>query len=170
MILSDLNAAGHDVTEGVLPLLSQAMMLTWGKREGSRLTVRGYNETGGVASCVEFGAEAVYEALPDAGQHAAREIFQALVLVSQDGQLVGRPVPRAELVRRAARTGARSTPCWTPSPTAACWSWTGHGPDRSRRAARGPGPGCAAGSRAIKPAGSCTRSSGGRRQVGQERA
>jgi len=96
-VLADLNAAGHDVSEGVLPLLSQAMMLTWEKREGNRLTARGYHETGGVASCVEFGAEAVYEALPDAGQHAAREVFQALVLASQDGQLVGRPVPRAEL-------------------------------------------------------------------------
>jgi hypothetical protein len=80
-----------------LPLLSQAMMLTWGKREGNRLTVRGYNETGGVARAVEFGAEAVYAALPDAGQHIARETFEALVLAGPDGQLARRPALRADL-------------------------------------------------------------------------
>jgi WD40 repeat protein len=103
-ILADLRTAGRDEAEGILPLLSQAMMLTWGKREGSRLTVRGYNETGGVARCVEFGAEAVFGALPDAGQHVAKEIFQALVLVDPDGQLARRPVPRVDLC--AGRRGA----------------------------------------------------------------
>jgi WD40 repeat protein len=96
-ILADLRTAGRDEAEGILPLLSQAMMLTWGKREGNRLTVRGYHETGGVARCVEFGAEAIYGALPDAGQQLAREIFQALVLVDPDGQLARRPVLRADL-------------------------------------------------------------------------
>ncbi len=97
VILSDLRTAGHDQVEGTLPLLSQVMMLTWGRREGSRLTVRGYNETGGIARSVESGAEAVYEALPDAGQHIAREIFEALVVAGPDGQLARRPVLRAEL-------------------------------------------------------------------------
>ena len=89
-----------------MPLLSQAMMLTWQRRDGNRLTVPGYHETGGVARSVEFGAEAVYQVLPDAGQQIAREIFQALVLVGPDGQLARRAVPRAELTagqRDAAR-------------------------------------------------------------------
>jgi WD40 repeat protein len=103
-ILADLHTAGQDPAEGVLPLLSQAMMLTWEKREGHRLTVRGYHETGGVARCVEFGAEAVYGVLPDAGQHVAREVFQALVLVSPDGQLARCPAVRADLY--AGRRGA----------------------------------------------------------------
>jgi WD40 repeat protein len=107
-VLIDLDAAGHDTAEGVLPLLSQAMMLTWEKREGNHLTVRGYDETGGVARCVEFGAEAVYEALPDAGQLTAREIFQALVLVSKDGQLTGRPVRRADVYARGRDGGRRA--------------------------------------------------------------
>lgn len=97
IILADLRTADRDEAGGVLPLLSQAMMLTWGRREGNRLTVRGYNETGGVARAVEFGAEAVYAALPDAGQRIAREIFEALVLVGPDGQLARRSVPRADL-------------------------------------------------------------------------
>jgi WD40 repeat protein len=106
IILSDLRAAGREETEGILPLVSQAMMLTWDKRDGDRLTVRGYNETGGVARSVEFGAEAVYAALPDAEQLITREIFQALVLISPDGQLTRRPARRADLCpdrRRAAR-------------------------------------------------------------------
>jgi WD40 repeat protein len=105
-VLADLRAASQDEAEGILPLLSQAMMLTWGKRDGNRLTVQGYNETGGVARSVEFGAEAVYEALPDAGQQIASEIFRGLVLVGPDGQLARRTVPRAELAagrRDAAR-------------------------------------------------------------------
>lgn len=106
-ILADLRTAGQDEAEGILPLLSQAMMLTWLRREGSRLTVQGYQQTGGVPRSVEFSAEAVFEALPDAGQQAAREIFRALVLVSPDGQLARRTVPRAELAGR--RDAARHT-------------------------------------------------------------
>jgi hypothetical protein len=104
-VLADLRTAGQDEGEGILPLLSQAMLLIWGKRDGNRLTVRGYHETDGIARSVEFGAEAVYEALPDAGQQVAREIFQALVLVGPDGQLARRAVPRSELAagRRDAR-------------------------------------------------------------------
>jgi len=96
-VLADLRTAGQDEAEGTLPLLSQAMMLTWQRRDGHHLTVQGYRETGGVARSVEFSAEAVYEALPDAGQQITRELFQALVLVGPDGQLARRTVPRAEL-------------------------------------------------------------------------
>jgi WD40 repeat protein len=105
-VLADLRTAGQDGAEGILPLLSQAMMLTWQRRDGNLLTVPGYHETGGVARSVEFGAEAVYEALPDAGQQIAREVFRALVLVGPDGQLARRSTPRAELAagrRNAAR-------------------------------------------------------------------
>jgi WD40 repeat protein len=110
-VLGDLRTAGQDQAEGVLPLLSQAMMLTWQRRDGNRLTVPGYQETGGVARSVEFGAEAVYDALPDAGQQIAREIFRALALVGPDGQLGRRAVPRAQLAagRRDAARGTVDT-------------------------------------------------------------
>ena len=107
-VLADLRTAGQNEAEGVLPLLSQAMMLTWQRRDGNCLTVPGYHETGGVARSVEFGAEAVYQALTDAGQQVAREIFQALVLVGPDGQLGRRAVPRAELTA-GQRDAARRT-------------------------------------------------------------
>ena len=107
-VLADLRTAGHDQAEGTLPLLSQAMMLTWQRRDGNRLTVAGYHETGGVARSVEFGAEAVYEALPDAGQQIAREIFRVLVLASPDGQLARRAASRTELAA-GRRDAARRT-------------------------------------------------------------
>jgi WD40 repeat protein len=107
-VLAELHTAGQGETEGTLPLLSQAMMLTWQRRDGNQLTLRGFHETGGVARSVEFGAEAVYEALPDAGQQIAREIFQALILVGPDGQLARRTVSRAELAA-GRRDAARRT-------------------------------------------------------------
>jgi len=42
IILGDLQAVGGEDASGVLPLLSQAMSLTWEKREGDRLTSHGY--------------------------------------------------------------------------------------------------------------------------------
>ena len=48
-ILGDLRAAGADGSAGVLPLLSQAMTLTWEQREGAWLTSHGYAQAGGVS-------------------------------------------------------------------------------------------------------------------------
>ena len=62
-ILGDLRAAGADRSAGVLPLLSQAMALTWVEREGDRLTSHGYAQAGGVSRAVETGANRVYENL-----------------------------------------------------------------------------------------------------------
>ena len=68
-ILGDLRMAGGDRSAGVLPLLSQAMALTWEKREGDRLTSRGYAQAGGVSHAVQTGADRAYDALPP-GQQA----------------------------------------------------------------------------------------------------
>ena len=170
IILADLHTAGQEETEGVLPLLSQAMMLTWSKREGSRLTVRGYNETGGVARSVEYGAEAVYAALPDAGQHIAKEIFQALVLVSPDGQLARRAVTRAALVP-ARRDGDRRAVDTVLEAFAASrlLVMDRDGPDRPRRLA--PGLAEAAWLARKRPGqlDPVRAAAGGRRQVGRAR-
>ena len=58
-IISDLRAVGGDGTAGALPLLSQAMALTWEKREGDRLTSHGYGQIGGVSHAVQTGADKV---------------------------------------------------------------------------------------------------------------
>jgi WD40 repeat protein len=63
VILADLRAAGVEQNAGVLPLLSEAMVLTWEKREGGRLTRRGY-EGAGVALAIKVSAKRGREAEP----------------------------------------------------------------------------------------------------------
>ena len=46
LILADLRSVGEGAT-GALPLLSQAMMLTWERRDGDQLTRHGYEGPGG---------------------------------------------------------------------------------------------------------------------------
>jgi WD40 repeat protein len=97
-IVSDLRAAaGGDEAAGVLPLLSQAMLLTWENREGDRLTTRGYEGTGGVSQAVQTSAEAVYNALGAEQQALARQILQSMTVASRDGGFARRPVNRSDL-------------------------------------------------------------------------
>jgi WD40 repeat protein len=96
-ILADLRAAGGDETAGVLPLLSQAMSLTWDKREGDRLTSHGYGQAGGVSHAVQTSADNVYDALTAGQQTLAREILRRMTVASRDGRLTRRPVTRTDL-------------------------------------------------------------------------
>ena len=96
-ILGDLRVAGGDRTAGVLPLLSQAMALTWEQREGDRLTSHGYAQAGGVSHAVQTGAERVYGALPPGRQAITREVLRCMTVASRDGTLARRPVTREDL-------------------------------------------------------------------------
>ena len=60
-ILGDLRVAGADRSAGVLPLLSQAMALTWEQREEDRLTSHGYAQAGGVSHAVQTAADRAYD-------------------------------------------------------------------------------------------------------------
>jgi WD40 repeat protein/transcriptional regulator with XRE-family HTH domain len=106
-ILGDLRVAGGDRTAGVLPLLSQAMALTWEQREGDRLTSHGYAQTGGVSHAVQTGADRVYGALPPGRQAITREVLRSMTVVGRDGTLARRPVTREDLY--AALPGAART-------------------------------------------------------------
>ena len=96
-ILGDLRVAGGDRTAGVLPLLSQAMALTWEQRESDRLTSHGYAHTGGVSHAVQTGADRVYGALPPRQQAITREVLRCMTVVGRDGTLARRPVTREDL-------------------------------------------------------------------------
>ena len=96
-ILGDLRAAGGDRSAGVLPLLSQAMALTWEQREGDRLTSHGYAQAGGVSQAVQTGAERVYGVLQSGQQVVAREVLRSMTVASRDGGLARRPVTREDL-------------------------------------------------------------------------
>ena len=48
-VISELRAgADGGLGSGALPLMSQAMAATWERREGNKLTLRGYRRAGGV--------------------------------------------------------------------------------------------------------------------------
>ncbi len=49
-VLGDLRSAGTGNAAGLLPLLSQAMLLTWENREGDRLALHGYGQSGGISA------------------------------------------------------------------------------------------------------------------------
>ena len=96
-VLNDLRTAGGDGAAAALPLLSQAMALTWDKREGNRLTSHGYDQASGVSHAVQTGADEVYDALPAGRQALARDLLRRMTVVGSDGRVARRPVTRDEL-------------------------------------------------------------------------
>ena len=96
-ILGDLRAAGTDTPAGVLPLLSQAMLLTWENRDGDRLTSHGYGKSGGISRAIEISADAVYDGLPAASQMLAKQILRDMTAASRDARLSRLPVTTAAL-------------------------------------------------------------------------
>ncbi|MGW4967033.1 NACHT and WD repeat domain-containing protein [Nonomuraea sp. NPDC004186] len=93
-VLRDLGAGRVTIgtpEEGVLPLLSQAMLRTWQAREGSVLTVRAYESAGGVRDAVRRSAEEAYDTLNGQQAQMVRPLMRALTLVTIDGELVRRP-------------------------------------------------------------------------------
>src|SRR5215472_16947421 len=155
-ILGDLRVAGGDRSAGVLPLLSQAMALTWEHREGDRLTSHGYAQTGGVSHAVQTAADRVYDALSPGHQAVAREVLRSMTVAGRDGTLARRPVIRDDMY--AVLPGPTSTLCstrWWPS----AWpSLMAIRPSSLMMYCCGRGPGSAGGWRRTRAAGSCTAS------------
>ena len=96
-ILADVGAAGTESSAGVLPLLSQAMLLTWDNREGDELTSHGYGASGGISHAIEMSADSVYDGLDPARQVLTRQILGRMIAASPDGRYSRRPVTIAEL-------------------------------------------------------------------------
>jgi len=96
-VLGDLRAAAGDGAAPALPLLSEAMALTWERREGERLTRHGYEQAGGVSRAVQTGADEVYDALPAGRQALARDLLRRMTVTGRDGRLARRPVTRDQL-------------------------------------------------------------------------
>lgn len=85
VILGDLNA--HPATRrrsAVLPLLSHALLATWQRHSGRRLTVADYLGTGRVDGAIASTAEDVHRQLAPAGQGELRRILVELVNVADD--------------------------------------------------------------------------------------
>jgi WD40 repeat protein/transcriptional regulator with XRE-family HTH domain len=99
-----LGAAGHEA--GALPLLSHALMATWERSRGSRLTVADYQASGGIRDAIARTAEAAYATLDEAGAKAARQLFLRLVYVADDARETRARVPLSDLPGDAATATA----------------------------------------------------------------
>ncbi|GLZ29198.1 hypothetical protein Lesp02_13880 [Lentzea sp. NBRC 105346] len=82
---------------GALPLVSHAMLETWRRRRGLRLTIEGYEEAGGIQHAITRSGEEVYGTLDPAGQAAARQIFLRLTALGEGTADTKRRVARDTL-------------------------------------------------------------------------
>ena len=76
--------ASRTVVPDILPLLSNALLVTWAAGHGERMTVADYHAAGGVAQAVESLAEQVYCSLSPAGQASAKTLFLRLIRLASD--------------------------------------------------------------------------------------
>jgi hypothetical protein len=100
LLLRDVGAGENRQPEpGALPLLSHALLETWKRRGGRTLTLKGYDESGGVRGAIAKTAETVYGQLSPESQPIARNIFLRLTELGEgtgDGRL-----PSLDTRRRA---------------------------------------------------------------------
>ena len=90
---------------GVLPLLSHALLATWQRRKGGRLTVAGYRAAGGIQGAVAATAERAWSGLDPAARTAARLLLLRLVRLGEDTQTTRRRGTRRELAAESTDPG-----------------------------------------------------------------
>ena len=89
---------GYD--PGALPLVSHVMEAVWQCRDGTRLTIEGYQRVGGVLGSVAATAEKAWGELSEFQQSVGKQVLLGLVAVGDDSRDTRRKVARAELVRQ----------------------------------------------------------------------
>ncbi|MET8828462.1 hypothetical protein ABZX40_22830 [Streptomyces sp. NPDC004610] len=82
---------------GALPLVSHALVETWRRRSGNRLTLDGYLAAGGIQHALARTAETAYRALSPERQSLARSLFLRLTALGDGTEDTRRRIPRAEL-------------------------------------------------------------------------
>jgi WD40 repeat protein/transcriptional regulator with XRE-family HTH domain len=87
--------AGHEA--GALPLLSHALLTTWSRSHGGRLTVADYQASGGIRHAIARTADQVYGSLDEEQRDIARRLFLRLVYVADDAPETRSSVRLAEL-------------------------------------------------------------------------
>ncbi|WP_375496896.1 helix-turn-helix domain-containing protein [uncultured Jatrophihabitans sp.] len=93
LVLADLGP--HHA--GALPLLSHALLATWDRSNGRRLTIADYRATGGLDAAVQRTAEEVFTSLDPSQQEGAHDLFARLVNVGDDVATTRRRISRSEL-------------------------------------------------------------------------
>jgi len=97
-------AGGHEA--GALPLLSHALLATWSRSRGSRLTLTDYQASGGIRDAIARTAEQAYTTLDGVGQELARQLFLRLVHIGDDGRESRARLPLRDLPGDASAAAA----------------------------------------------------------------
>jgi WD40 repeat protein/DNA-binding SARP family transcriptional activator len=98
LILRDAGASeDHPPEPGALPLLEHALLTTWQRRRGGKLTLNGYAEAGGVHGAISKTANNVFTRLTPEQQALARTIFLRLTELGEGAQDTRRRAPLSEL-------------------------------------------------------------------------
>ena len=83
---------------GSLPLIAHALVETWLRRQGNRLTLEGFREAGGVAGAISQTADATYQDKFGASERgAAKRLFLRLVAPGEGTPDTRRVLARAEI-------------------------------------------------------------------------
>ncbi|RZS40867.1 WD40 repeat protein [Herbihabitans rhizosphaerae] len=88
------DAAGQAM---VLPLVSHALLETWRRRSGAKLTLAGYEAVGGIEHAIARTAEQVYTGFTDGEREIARRVFLRLIAFPDGAEPAKRRVHRDEL-------------------------------------------------------------------------
>lgn len=84
--LTDLILKEMGDEPGALPLMQHTLLETWKRRRGRTLTLRGYNDAGGIRGAIAKTAEAIFNGLDEAQKPVARRIFLRLVELGEGTQ------------------------------------------------------------------------------------
>ncbi|HEX6360598.1 protein kinase domain-containing protein [Actinophytocola sp.] len=96
-LITDVGA-GRDL--GALPRLAHALRETWHNRSGNRLTLNGYQRTGGVDRAVALTADGVFNRLAEPDRWALRAALLRMVTLLDGGGIAKRRASRAEVPPR----------------------------------------------------------------------
>ncbi|WP_025348493.1 WD40 repeat domain-containing protein [Nocardia nova] len=103
LILADLGVrgAGADpaIRAGTFPLLAHALRSTWQFRDGDVMSVRAYEQAGGVRGAIAASAEQLWQTFGPRDRATARTLLLHLVTPVADGTAVGRHADRETLIR-----------------------------------------------------------------------
>jgi WD40 repeat protein len=100
---------------GMLPLLQYALTELFERRQGRKLTLAAYQDSGGVLGALARRADELYNSLDEAGREAARQLFLRLVTLGEGTEDTRRRVLRAELTALTADQRVRSLPVGPPT-------------------------------------------------------
>ncbi len=81
---------------GMLPLVSHALLQTWLRRQGTVMTVAGYEAVGGIEHALARSAEETYQALGADQQRLAQQIFLRLTALGESTEDTKRRTAREE--------------------------------------------------------------------------